>query len=81
MEKFFDGFDVDYKFYYPYPDYKYPTMLFTDECLPKEGELFRNIRNIDRDRYVMFDEKKAFDSVIKAGLFPEFSNSYLMLIK
>lgn len=81
IEDIFDGFDVDYKFYYPYPDYKYPTMLFTDECLPKEGELFRNIRNIDRDRYVMFDEKKAFDSVIKAGLFPEFSNSYLMLIK
>ena len=69
-----------FRFYYPYPDYKYPTIIYTDECLPKEGELYRNIRNIDRDRYVIFDEKRAFDSVIKAGLFPEFSNSYLISI-
>ena len=72
--------DIEYKFYYPYPDYKYPTIVYTDECLPKEGELFRNIRNIDRDRYIMFDERRAFDSIIKAGLFPEFSNSYLISI-
>lgn len=70
--------DIEYKFYYPYPDYKYPTIIYTDDCLPKEGELFRNTRNIDRDRYIMFDERRAFDSVIKAGLFPEFSNSYLI---
>lgn len=69
-----------YEFYYPYPDYKYPTIIYSDKCLPKEGELFRNIRNIDRDRYVIFDERRAFDSVIKAGLFPEFSNSYLVSI-
>ncbi len=72
--------DIEYKFYYPYPDYKYPTIIYTDECLPKEGELFRNIRNIDRDRYIMFDERRAFDSIIKAGMFPEFSNSYLISI-
>ena len=71
---------IDYKFYYPYPDYKYPTIIYTDEQLPEEGELFRNIRNIDRDRYVLFDECAAFNSVIKAGLFPEFSNSYLIKI-
>ena len=74
----FEG--VDYQFYYPYPDYKYPTVIFTDDCLPKEGELFRNIRNIDRDRYVMFDERRAFDSVIKAGLFPDLANSFLISI-
>lgn len=70
----------NYKFYYPYPDYKYPTIIYSDECLPKEGELSRNIRNLDKDRYVMFDERRAFDSVIKAGLFKEFSNSYLVVI-
>ncbi len=71
---------VDYRFYYPYPDYKYPTVIFTDDCPPKEGELFRNIRNIDRDRYVMFDERHAFDSIIKAGLFPDLANSFLIAI-
>ena len=73
--------NVTYRFYYPYPDYKYPTMIYTDDCLPKEGELSRNTRNVDMDRYVMFDEARAFDSVIKAGLFPEFSNSYLVCIE
>ena len=72
--------NIKYMFYYPYPDYKYPTIIYSDDCLPKEGELFRNIRNIDRDRYVIFDERRAFDSVIKAGLFPEFANSFLVSI-
>ena len=81
LEDMLGELDVrSYRFYYPYPDYKYPTIIYTDDCLPKEGELYRNIRNIDRDRYVIFDEKRAFDSVIKAGLFPEFSNSYLISI-
>ncbi len=72
--------DISYKFYYPYPDYKYPTMIFSDDCLPTAGELNRNLRNIDRDRYILFDECKVYDSLIKAGLFPEFSNSYLIKI-
>ena len=72
--------NISYEFYYPYPDYKYPTIIYSDDCLPKEGELYRNIRNVDRERYVIFDERRAYDSVIKAGLFPEFSNSYLISI-
>ena len=40
-----------------------------------------NIRNFDRDRYVMFDEEKAFGTVIKEGLFSEFSNSFMVTIK
>ena len=31
-----------------------------------------------QDRIVLFDETRAFDSIIKAGLFPEFSNSFLV---
>ncbi|HAQ51429.1 MAG TPA: hypothetical protein DCR12_01525 [Lachnospiraceae bacterium] len=81
LEEVLQGFDdISYKFYYPYPDYKYPTIIYTDECLPSEGELFRNNRNIDRERYIVIDETKAYDSVIKAGLFAEFSNSYLISI-
>ena len=37
-----------------------------------------NQRNFDTDRIVLFDETRAFDSIIKAGLFPEFSNSFLV---
>ena len=72
--------DISYKFYYPYPDYKYPTMIFSDDCLPGDGELNRNLRNIGKDRYIVFDERKVFDSLINANLFPEFSNSFLVKI-
>lgn len=66
--------------YYPYPDYKFMTSLFSDERLPKVGELSTNLRNFDRDRLLLFDEKKVFDTVIQEGQFPLFSNSYMLLL-
>ena len=72
---------ISWKFYYPYPDYKFPMAIYSDEYLPKTDELTMNIRNFDRDRYVMFDEEKAFGTVIKEGLFSEFSNSFMVTIK
>ncbi len=73
------GFN-DVKFYYPYPDYKLPTTIYSDEYLPKVGELNNNLRNFDSNRYVMFDETKAFDGIIQSQMFPEFSNSFLIEI-
>lgn len=66
--------------YYPYPDYKFMTTLYSDRRLPRRGELSDNNRNFDRDRLRLFDEKRAFDSVIREGQFPLFSNSYLLLL-
>lgn len=71
---------TEYSFYYPYPDYKFPTAIYSDARLPHAGELTDNIRNFDRDRMVLFNEKYVFDTVIKDGMFPEFSNSYLVVI-
>ncbi len=67
------------EFYYPYPDYKFATTIYSDEYLPKKGELNNNMRNFDGERIVAFDEKKAFDTIIDCGLFPEFSNSYIVI--
>ena len=72
-----NGFS-QYEFYYPYPDYKLPEAIYSDENLPHEGELINNMRNFDAERYVVFDESKAFDGIIKASLFDEFSNSYII---
>lgn len=69
----------DYEFYYPYPDYKLPMVIYSDDYLPKLGELNNNMRNFDNERIVLFDESKAFDSIIEAGLFTEFSNSFLII--
>lgn len=70
------GFDC--QFYYPYPDYKLPVKIFSDEYLPKKGELTRNWQNFDADRIQLFDESLAFDSILDAGLFPDLSNSFLV---
>ncbi|MCR4705662.1 MAG: class I SAM-dependent methyltransferase [Lachnospiraceae bacterium] len=70
----------EYSFYYPYPDYKFMTTLYSDRRLPMRGELTNNMRNFDRDRLLLFDEKRVFDNLIADGLFPEFSNSFLVVI-
>lgn len=66
--------------YYPYPDYKFMTTLYSDRRLPKRGELSNNMRNFDRDRIQLFDEKRVFDTILKEGQFPLFSNSYMLLL-
>lgn len=68
-----------YKFYYPYPDYKLPHTIYSDDKLPGRGDLDTNLRNFDADRIVLFDEERAFDSLIEEGLFPEYSNSFIIM--
>ena len=66
------------KFYYPFPDYKFPNCVYSEQWLPQEGELSDNRRNFDSDRLQLFDERKVYDTLIKEGLFESFSNSYLI---
>lgn len=70
----------EYSFYYPYPDYKFMTTLYSDQYLPKKGELSNNLRNFDRERLLLFDEKQVFDQIIEEKEFPLFSNSYLLVV-
>ena len=81
LEKLLKAVGVgEYHFYYPYPDYKFMLSLYSDERLPLQGELNTNKLKLDRDRMELFDEGKAYDSVIRDGLFPVFSNSYLLVL-
>lgn len=70
---------TDMVFYYPYPDYKLPLAIYSDDYLPNPADLYKNVLNFDMDRLQLFDEAKAFASVLKAGAFPVFSNSYLII--
>lgn len=67
-------------YYYPYPDYKFMSMIFSDKRLPKKGELTDNIRNFDYDRMVLFDESRAYDRMIEDGIFDQYSNSYMIIL-
>lgn len=68
------------EFYYPYPDYKLPETIFSDERLPVPGDIHGKPRNFDNSRFISFDEAKVFDEVIREEGFPEVSNSFLVLM-
>lgn len=68
-------------FYYPYPDYKFPYYIYSDRYLPRRGELKDNRQNFDMPKMDLFDEGKVFDSLIDNDLFPEFSNSFLVMVE
>ena len=69
------------KTYYPYPNYRYMTALYTDQHLPSPGDLNTNLCNFEEERVVLFDEGKVFDELISEGRFQEFSNSYIFALK
>ena len=68
-------------FYYPYPDYKFPMTIYSEKRLPQKGELKDNFCNFARYRIQLFNESRVYDSLVDAGLFPEFSNSFLLLVE
>ena len=71
---------VHQEFYYPYPDYKFPMAIYTDEYLPKPGELTINMQNFDRDRLSLFQEEKVYNEIIREDMYPFFANSYLVVL-
>ncbi len=74
------GFEKQ-NWYYPYPDHKFMTDLYSDAWLPRSGELNDNRRNFERDRYLLFEEGNVFDALLAEGVFPVFSNSFLIEAK
>lgn len=68
-------------FEYPYPDYKLPSVIFSDAHLPMPGELRKNRWNFDRKRLEILNEDRTVDSVIEDGLYPQFANSFLVTLQ
>ncbi len=69
----------EYNFYYPYPDYKFMSTLYSDKRLPRVGELTQNLCNYDRERMLLFDEAKVYHTILKEHEYPLFSNSYVLV--
>lgn len=72
------GFHNTY-FYYPMPDYKLPTVIYSERYLPKD----ENMQNLqcyyipDRSTLVA-DEKGMYRDIIENGVFEFFANSFLV---
>jgi 2-polyprenyl-3-methyl-5-hydroxy-6-metoxy-1,4-benzoquinol methylase len=72
------------RFFYPFPDYKLPRFIFTEEGLTdKELGACRMIgdapaRDYGRSRMSVFSEEFAWDVVGRNNLAPELTNSFLV---
>ena len=71
------GFQTPY-FYYPYPDYKLPIEIYSDDQLP--DETFQSIGNTNYDlgRMVLFNEEKVIKSLAGAEELKMLANSFLI---
>lgn len=63
---------------YPYPDYLFPVEFFSDEYLPKVGELMEPVSDYECSRLQLFDTGFMYNLLIQEGLFDRFSTSYLV---
>ena len=67
------------KFYYPLPDYKLPNVIFSEEYKPNEERLEKYTPYLSEENtMVEFDEKKAYEEVIKNNQFEFFANSFFI---
>lgn len=67
------------KFYYPYPDYKFPAEIFTDTTI---CNMMPSVPNypLDMSRTKLFEERAVYQSLMKLGVIDKFSNSFLVEI-
>lgn len=72
------GFKNTY-FYYPMPDYKLPTVVYSENYLPKE----ESMQNVEmyysrNDNSLVADEKRIYKDIIENNTFEFFANSFLV---
>lgn len=71
---------TNYKFYYPYPDYKMPAMIYSDNRMPSFTETSRlPIFNYAKE-YYSFDYREVLNGILENKMFGFFSNSFLIEI-
>jgi SAM-dependent methyltransferase len=77
---------VAQRWFYPFPDYKLPRVIITDECYapPLGVELVdqlaaQPVRDLAHPPSLFCDDRAAHRVFLEAGLGPEVANSYLVL--
>lgn len=77
-EILFKDLSLNYKFYYPYPDYLLTTQVLSDAWLTSNINL--QFEDYHSFRYELFNENEALQSLIDSGDFSVFSNSFMIVI-
>lgn len=66
-----------YRFYYPYPDYKFPKEIFTDESLAQQ-HYGRPSWNFNESALELFSETEVAKTLQQEGVMAQFANSFLI---
>lgn len=69
----------DYTFYYPVPDYKLPDTIYSDEILPRKGDIRTWGINYDNIRIGLYNEAIMADQICNDMKFDYLSNSFLVV--
>ncbi|BFH71118.1 hypothetical protein J27TS7_49060 [Paenibacillus dendritiformis] len=67
------------KYFYPYPDYKFPVEIFTNETIFERKPSSFDYP-MDMTRVKLYEEKKVYETFMKLGVIDKFSNSFLVEI-
>lgn len=65
------------KYYYPFPDYKWPTEIYSDETINELGYGSRSI-NMEKNTVHLFDEANICRSLCNEKVMSQFANSFLV---
>ena len=70
--------NMQYRFYYPLPDYKMPNIIYTDKSLPTLSNIYRDLTY--KDESVNLKEVDAYAEIIKNDRndFIKFANSFIV---
>ncbi len=79
LQNTFDNIGYNYEFYYPLPDYKLASVIYSDKYLPNILDTKINYhRYCHESSMVVFDELQFFKEIIKENKFEFFCNSYFI---
>lgn len=67
--------------YYPVPDYRYPSAVYSDDYLPQFGDLTNISARFDGEGLRLGSEEEAMAKACKNGIFTKFANSFLGVFK
>ncbi len=68
-----------YSFYYPYPDYKLPETIYSDDYMPKPGEIRLWDKNYDMSRVAFYNDAIMADQICRDDMYDYMSNSFLII--
>lgn len=66
-------------FYYPMPDYRVPSAIYSDQFLPGKGELSGMHPLYDFPEYLSMDVGADFEAACEDGQFANFADSFLII--